>query len=808
MVRTTRIYSYLGRVMNSKTFEGERGLTLGTAALIGISAALLAQTASAAVANGEAATASGPAARVADVVVTADKGNSETDQINLGTMTGKVKDTPQAIQIISQQLIEQQKITTLEQALRNVPGITVAIGEGGTLNGDQFKIRGQDAKDDIYIDGLKDFGAYVRDSFDDEEVQVLKGPSATAFGRGTTGAAINVVSKTPTLKEVYSADIAAGMGNYYRGDADVDRRINDTTAVRLVVMGNDTKTVDRDDSRYDRWGVAPSIAFGLGTNTQLTLGYFYQHNNDRPDYGVPLALVGGAPVAAISSTGAPETIISGAFARPLTELGVDRSTNYGFSADHDVTDAHMLTARFSNRQSDALSFTDDARAGYYTRDFLATQSTCSSPAISGTATTPHCIDFLQAGVPNAMVGIGGPAPYVQYTYGFQDIGAAHIKFSPFGLRNEAVVGFDINYEYNNRTAGVLVPAKVASKSVFAPSDASPFQDVAASLANSVSTANARRISLGADYAAFVNDQLWLTPWLSVVGALRYDRFIAKYDTVSVANAIVGQKVDSDLVNPKIALVLQPNREQTYYVSWAKSATPQGSSVADASAAVTSSALQPEKNEIYEAGAKFSFLHDRLGLDGAIFQVDKNNALQPDPDDPSLLLANSGQKQRIRGAELDLVGKITKAWSINLGYSYLDTKILSDFVTQTINGVATQFPNTFSVGKPIYYTPKNAATLWTTYEFEGTLKGLTVGGGVTYQDRVYTNYVYVNAQGGNIYSAPVTIDYSSLIQYRWSHYTLSLNGYNLTNRLNYSQVYTNRVLPEQGRSFVLTLGAKF
>jgi catecholate siderophore receptor len=788
------------------TVGNRSGLTLGSVALAGIAAGLLGR-AGLAVAATDGTSATEPN-QVSGVVVTAEKANSENAQINLGAMSGAVKDTPQSIQIISQKLMQEQKVTSLEQALRNVPGITVAIGEGGVLNGDQFKIRGQSAQDDVYIDGLKDFGAYVRDSFDDQEVQVLKGPSATAFGRGTTGAAINVVSKTPSLKEVYNVDASAGMGDYYRGQIDINHKINDTTAARLVVMDFSSHTVDRDDGKNERFGIAPSIGFGLGTNTQLTLGYFYQHNNDRPDYGIPLALEGGSVVPAISTAGVAVNELSNAFARPITELGINRSNYYGFSADHDITNAHMLTSRFSQRENDWLSFSNDARAGYYTRDFLATQSLCSSPTISGVSTTPHCIDYLQAGNPAAVVSNGGPSPYVQYTYGFQDIGAAHMDGKVFGFRNQASVGFDVNYEYNNRTAGVLVPAKATTKSVYTPSDAGSFSDQAANLVNSVATTNSRRISIGADYAGFFSDQLWLTPQISIIGALRYDRFLAKYDTVSVANVAVGQKVDSDLLDPKVAVVFQPTKEQTYYLSWAKSATPQGASVADASASVTSSALQPEKNEIYEAGMKFSVLKDRLGFDASVFQVNKNNALQPDPDDPDLLLANSGQKQRIRGVEFDVTGKITKAWSINLGYSYLDTKILSDFVTQTVNGVSTQFPNTFSVGKQIYYAPKDSATLWTTYAFDGRLKGLTVGGGVTYQSRVYTNYVYVNAAGGDTYSAPDTIDYSSLIQYKWRRYSVALNGYNLANKLNYSQVYTNRVVPEQGRTFIVSLGASF
>ena len=128
----------------------------------------------------------------------------------LATLPGTVQDTPQAITVIPQQQLREQGVTSLEQALRNVPGITIAIGEGGTLAGDQFKIRGFDAKDDVYLDGLRDFAAYTRDSFNYEEVQVLKGPSGLMFGRGTTGGAINTVSKTPFLGELYSVTAMSG----------------------------------------------------------------------------------------------------------------------------------------------------------------------------------------------------------------------------------------------------------------------------------------------------------------------------------------------------------------------------------------------------------------------------------------------------------------------------------------------------------------------------------------------------------------------------------------------------------------------
>src|SRR4029078_4251222 len=127
--------------------------------------------------------------------------------------------------------LKNQGVQTLEQALRNVPGITVAIGEGGTLSGDQCKIRGFDSKDDVYVDGLRDFGAYVRDSFNYEEVQVLKGPSGAMFGRGTTGGAVNILSKRPSLEDAMAFDVYAGNGEYYRGLADVNVVLDDTIAL-------------------------------------------------------------------------------------------------------------------------------------------------------------------------------------------------------------------------------------------------------------------------------------------------------------------------------------------------------------------------------------------------------------------------------------------------------------------------------------------------------------------------------------------------------------------------------------------------
>ncbi len=201
-----------------------------------------------------------------------------------------IQDTPQSVTVIDSATMKQQAVTTLGDALRNVPGITIAIGEGGTLAGDQFKIRGFDAKDDVYLDGLRDFGAYARDAFNYEEVQVLKGPSGLMFGRGTTGGAINTITKTPFLGEKYVPHAwKAAMAITSASPPIPTISFSDTAAVRMNLMYTDTGVVDRDLTHSTRWGIAPSIALGLGTDTQWSLAYMHQQTDARPDYGLVVA---------------------------------------------------------------------------------------------------------------------------------------------------------------------------------------------------------------------------------------------------------------------------------------------------------------------------------------------------------------------------------------------------------------------------------------------------------------------------------------------------------------------------------------
>src|ERR1700761_3879274 len=161
--------------------------------------------------------------------------NVTSQRSSLDTVTDKIQNTPQSINIIPLEVMQQQGVSTLQDALKNVPGITLNAGEGGT-HGDLVNLRGFSAGDDYFMDGLRDTGLYNRDVFDYDSVEVLKGPSSTLFGRGTTGGVINQVTKTPELRPIANAAITAGDNDEERATGDVNIVLGDHTALRINAM--------------------------------------------------------------------------------------------------------------------------------------------------------------------------------------------------------------------------------------------------------------------------------------------------------------------------------------------------------------------------------------------------------------------------------------------------------------------------------------------------------------------------------------------------------------------------------------------
>ncbi|MEO8300604.1 MAG: TonB-dependent receptor, partial [Rhizomicrobium sp.] len=702
--------------------------------------------------------------------------------------------------------------------------------------GDQFKIRGFDAKDDVYLDGLRDFGVYSRDSFNYEEVQVLKGPSGLMFGRGTTGGAINTVSRTPFLADSYIGHIEGGNGSHVRATADLNYQLSDTAAVRLDLMFHDSGVVDRDLVRAHRWGIAPSISLGLGTDTVFTASYLHMHTNSRQDYGLPVAQPPGSIIA-----------------QPISEFGVPRSSFLGFNQDQDKNDADIVTAKISHVAADWLTINNDARVGVYSRYFRYT----ATDRCDLTAATNFCSNVLfgfanpnaaagSANPANTLAGIGGGGPYNQNSWGVQDVFSATANFRVGELRNTLIVGFDGSYQNADRliyayqlpttaqytyqlNGGARSRANIG-RNVFTPDHNVPpgytvVLPTPGNVANTNATATTVLSSTGraTDFALFATDRLWLNEAWSIIAGVRIDRYVANFQSVTIGSAAVGStpavapvttnaKSPSNLVNPRASLVWEPDKNTTFYFSYGRSTVPIGTSVVGSPTPINTAnqALDPEESETFELGAKYSLFDGALGLTGSLFKVLKSNATQVDPATGFTIL-QSGQKQRVQGLELSATGKIADDFSITAAYTYLEPVITFDLSCGTAVPIVCK-PNPYTIGRQIFFVPKNAASVWLDYSAGAFIDGVTVGGGLVYQSKLYNSYTTTgtapNPTGySRIAVIPETIELDAVASYDFGGaYRVQFNVNNITDRLNYSQSFGNRGTPAAGRTFIVSLEA--
>ena len=207
-------------------------------------------------------------------------------------------------------------------------------------------------------------------------------------------------------------------------------------------------------------------------------------------------------------------------------------------------------------------------------------------------------------------------------------------------------------------------------------------------------------------------------------------------------------------------------------------------------------LEPEENTNLELGGRISFFNEALQLQGAVFQTKKDNAKLFGSD--GLLDVTSGDAQEITGVEIGIAGAITPEWSINANATFLDTEVTDSTTTYTPFGATTAIS---VVGNSIAFTPEQAASLWTTYNFTGPFAGLEIGGGLTYQGEVYLNT-------SNISTIPSYTTVDGFVSYGWDRFRVSVNGYNLSDELYFAQIHGNRVTPGQGRTFIATLGVVY
>lgn len=702
--------------------------------------------------------------------------NTNVVGTGLSRFPGNIQNTPQIVNVVSEQIMREQNVTTLDQALRNVPGVTVSAGEGnGGLQGDQFRIRGFSAQSDLYLDGLRDFGVYTRDAFATESVQVFKGPSSEGFGIGATGGAINQLSKTAKLGSFYAADVLLGTGLWGRGTFDINHQMNANQAFRIYGMANKQDIAGRDNVKSDRYGVGASFATGLATDTTWTLNYLYQNNERTPDYGVPII---GRGTGVGAGNGVPTISQPGI---PVTELGLPRSIFYGKDTDIDRTNAHMLTSRLKHEFAPWLTISNDTRLSYFDRYFSTSGPSCD---------TACAVSFFNGGNP-VMTYTGGNPAYDQKTWAIQNLTTVNAKFNTGFLRHEMVAGLDLFYAENDRmyywTQGTKAGQPIRSP-IFASSGYS-LQP------NAFNT----RKSSGSDVGVFVGDRIWFTDIFSIQAGVRWDRYDIEHTQGASATgtatgnippafgSLVTQNSSTSFAVPRVSAILEPWKNQIIYGTYSESATPAGTFITSAPQALNPAqpGLQPERAKTYEAGFKMSALNNRIGFTGAGFQIRKSNALFTDPVTGDLVA--TGEVQQVQGVELGVSGQITPAWNLMLGYAMLQSEILTSATAA-------------NVGNEVQGVARNNFSMWTTYNLSTLVPTgsgrLTAGFGAFYRDAVFTSST-------NTLKVPSSLSFDAMLSYEWDKYRIAGNVYNISNETNYDTFFNSRAVPNAGRTFTVS-----
>jgi catecholate siderophore receptor len=530
-------------------------------------------------------------------------------------------DTPQSIDVIPARILAEQGVTTLRDAVRNVAGISLAAGEGGS-QGDNLTIRGFTARNDMFIDGMRDFGSYYRDPFNQEEVQVLKGPSSVMFGRGSTGGVVNQASKAPHLTPALGGTVSLGTDQTRRVTVDIDQPVpalGTGAAVRLNVMGHDAQVAGRDIAENRRFGVAPSLALGLGTPTRVTVSYFHQSGNDTPDYGIPWLFAGPAPV--------------------------DRANYYGFEAANVLrTSADIANARVEHDFSGALSVTNQVRYASYARDAQITEA-----KVAPTVTPATPLDDIV--VTRHQIAVSSVESFLQNQLD------ATARIQTGAVQHTLVAGIELGRETSDPTRPAFTG--VPGTSLLHPDEHQPFSG------SSTIASRVRTTALSAGVYAL--DTVSLGSRLDLIGGARWDRFDASY-AQSVAPTSAFRRVDT-MPSWRGAIVYKPRASASIYAGYGTSFNPSAESL---SLSASTADTPPESNTTSEVGAKWELPH-RLSMRAATFRTNKSNAREPDPNNP-LQNVLSGE-QRVNGIEVEVNGHITDRWQVVSSYAFMDATLV-------------------------------------------------------------------------------------------------------------------------------------
>jgi catecholate siderophore receptor len=568
-----------------------------------------------------------------------------------GTAIHTSQDISQSTDTVDKKELAEQNLALVQDALRNVPGITLNSGEGGA-HGDSVNLRGLTIPDSFFLDGVRDIGQYQRDTFNTDSIAVLLGPASAVFGRGSTSGVINSISKQPMLTPYAAITVSGGQADYWRGTGDFNLPLSATAAARVTLMDQSSGVVDRDQVHYHRYGVAPSLSLGIDTPTRLTFSYFKEEENNLPDYGIPF--IDGVPAH------------------------VERSNYYSLANyDRTRTNTNIGTIRFEQDFSDRLSLSDSLRYANYGFEYLVT-----GPFLGNDFVAPP-----PPGTPYSEIGISRDQPSSAGTTSLlinrTDVTA---KFDAGGFTNTFTGGAELSKEQSNVNRFQNGLDDIPATPLLNPS---PFFVPATPL-----TIYSNPKGRGSDVSLYALDSVALGPHWDVDAGLRWDRFNSSFSEVFSGTGF--ERTDT-FVSPRAAVIYKPDAAQSYYLSYGTSQNPV---IEYLIVAPSDESLSPEKNNTLELGGKINLFNGGTQLSGALFDTRVSNARISDPDDPTV--QQMPFDQHVQGVELGINGYVTDIWEVSANYTHLRDKI-------------TAGSDPGSLGKYAPNAPHDALNFWTTVE---------------------------------------------------------------------------------------------
>ncbi len=626
------------------------------------------------------------------------QGEYKADYVTSNKMTGPLLDTPQTVTVVPGTILQERGATNLTQALRNTPGITFDAGENGfSTSTNNFKLRGFDTSGSIFVDGVRNSGSFARDMFNVEQVEVIKGAAADN-GRGGAAGYINIVTKTPTTENFVRGESSLAFDEHgtdplFRSTIDVNQRVG-TVAVRMNGMYETGGVMGRDVAEADAFGLAPSIAFGLGTETRAIFSYERLERKDLPDWGVPGAMVKGLqlydPVAGRAS----------------------RDNFYGLRSDYDDIQGDRVMARFEHDISDTFTITNQTVWDRVDRDARYTVPTAYVPATQRVNAQRQYYDRVNESWSN-QTNLAGTF----VAGGFKHTISTGVEFT----REETGANRYGTQNVNNANA----------TSIFNPD---PDRYNAAPLKPT------ERAEVEIEtVAAYFYDTIQLTRQLELVGGLRVEHYNVDIDSRTLAGAPVGLedgrfKDSETTVGGKVGLVYKPVPEGSLYAAYGISALPPGSYLSNPDISRTADNAFPGwvpgaktvEIENYEIGVKWDWFGGRLSTTAAAFYTEKQNIAR------GSVTNYAYGDEAVQGIELGIAGSVTERWKVFGGLLLLDSELkhgkdVDDAARGGGNG-ADYSGATTTNGDELANTPNFSATLWMTYDVTDKF---TFGGGVQY-----------------------------------------------------------------------------